>query len=110
MIDNITNLRKVQMELLKAFSDVCKTHDLKWYAFFGTLLGISRNEGYLPWDDDVDVVMPLEDYRTLCAHGEWFDTSKFTLQTPQDHAAVRFAHLRKNGTTEFREDFIECLK
>lgn len=100
----------MQLELLATFSDVCKAHDLKWYAFFGTLLGISRNEGYLPWDDDVDVVMPMEDYRQLCAHNEWFDAKEYTLQTPQDAGAVRFAHLRKNGTTEFRDDFIECLK
>ena len=65
MINNITNLRKVQMELLQEFANVCESHQLKWYAFFGTLLGIQRNEGYLPWDDDIDVVMPMEDYLDL---------------------------------------------
>ena len=100
----------MQLELLGAFSEVCEEHGLKWYAFFGTLLGISRNEGYLPWDDDVDVAMPMEDYLTLCGHREWFDSARYVLQTPLDQGLMRFAHLRRNGTTAFREELIECLK
>lgn len=110
MIDNITSLRKIQLELLQEFAIVCKSHQLKWYAFFGTLLGIQRNEGYLPWDDDIDVVMPMEDYLNLCKHRQWFDTSKYLLQIPQDYGLSRFAKLRRNGTTAFRDDFIKCLK
>ncbi len=109
MTDNITELRNIQLELLQSFAGVCEEHGLKWYAFFGTLLGIKRNEGYLPWDDDVDVAMPAEDYRALCEHREWFDPEYF-LQTPLDPGFNRFAKLRKNGTTAFREDFIDCLK
>lgn len=110
MIDNVTKLREVQLDLLKAFVIVCESHGLKWYAFFGTLLGIQRNEGYLPWDDDVDVAMPMEDYLLLCEHREWFDTGKYLLQIPQDYGLMRFAHLRRNGTTAFRDDFMEALK
>ena len=110
MIDNLTNLRKVQLELLETFATTCEAHQLKWYAFFGTLLGVVRNEGYLPWDDDIDVVMPLRDYITLCEHREWFDRLKYSLQTPLDCGCSRFAKLRKNGTTAFRGEFIETLK
>ncbi len=110
MVDNILKLRNVELELLKAFICVCETHGLKWYAFFGTLLGIQRNEGFLPWDDDIDVAMPMPDYLTLCEHREWFDTSKYLLQIPQDYGLCRFAKLRKNGTTAFREEFVDCLK
>lgn len=110
MTDNLTKLREVQLELLETFIGVCEEHDLKWYVFFGTLLGSVRNEGYLTWDDDIDVVMPMEDYILLCAHGEWFDTEKYMLQTPQYYGLVRFAKLRKNGTTAFRDTFIEELK
>lgn len=110
MIDNITKLREVQLELLKAFIKVCREHGLKYYAFFGTLLGIMRNEGYLPWDDDVDIAMPMEDYRKLCSHREWFDEKAYTLQTPIDPGNISFAKLRKNGTTAFRADLITELK
>ncbi len=110
MTDGITELRKVQLELLEAFISVCEQNSLKWYAFFGTLLGIQRNEGYLPWDDDIDVAMPLPDYLKLCEYKDRFDPSKYYLQTPLDRGLNRFAGLYKNGTTALREDFIDCLK
>jgi len=109
MIDNISDLRRIQLELLEAFVLTCESQGLKWYAFFGTLLGIQRNEGYLPWDDDIDVVMPMADYLKLCEHREWFD-HQYLLQIPQDYGLSRYAKLRKNGTTAFRDDFMECLK
>ena len=110
MIDNLTKLREVQLELLETFALTCEAHQLRWYAFFGTLLGVVRNEGYLPWDDDIDVVMPMRDYILLCEHREWFNTAKYLLQTPLDYGCSRFAKLRKNGTTAFRGDFIEELR
>ncbi len=109
MIDNITKLRMVQLELLKEFSRVCKEHDLKWYVCFGTLLGAVRYEGFLPWDDDVDVVMPIEDYRTLCLHKEWFKEG-FFLQTPLDEGLTHITKLRRDGTTAFRMNFYDTLK
>ncbi len=105
MIDGISKLRRVQMELLKDFIRVCDEHDLKWYVFFGTLLGTVRDGGYPVWDDDIDVVMPPEDYRTLCAHKEWFADEDF-LQTPLDPGFRNFAKLRRNGTCAFQE----CLE
>ena len=110
MLDNITKLRRVQTELLKNFAITCESHGLKWYVFFGTLLGTIRNEGYLAWDDDIDVAMPMEDYMLLCEHREWFDTSKYLLQIPQDYGLSRFARLRKNGTTAFSQDLSEELR
>lgn len=109
MIDNLTNLRKIQLELLKEYVHVCEEHELKWYAFFGTLLGAVRGEGYLPWDDDVDVVMPVEGYRKLCTHKEWFGEG-FFLQTPLDEGLSHMAKLRKDGTTAFRKDFLNALR
>lgn len=109
MIDNIMKLREVQLELLNEFKHVCDVHGLKWYACFGTLLGAVRYEGFLPWDDDVDVVMPVEDYRKICMHKEWFG-ERYFLQTPLDEGLTHITKLRKNRTTAFRGEFIEALK
>ncbi|MDL2217827.1 LicD family protein [Christensenellaceae bacterium OttesenSCG-928-M15] len=109
MIDNITKLRETELELLEAFIKVCMEHHLQWFAMFGTLLGAMRYEGFLPWDDDIDVVMPLADYQTLCTHKEWFD-DRFFLQTPFDEGLPCIAKLRKNGTTAFGWSLLECLK
>lgn len=109
MLDNVTRLREAELEILKEFSRICSEHSLKWYAFFGTLLGAVRCEGFLPWDDDVDVVMPAEDYRMLCLHKEWIGDA-FFLQTPLDEGLPNYAKLRKNGTTAFKSGLIESLR
>lgn len=58
-------LKKVQMigqELLDEFVRVCEDNRLKYYLSCGTLLGAVRHKGFIPWDDDVDVEMPREDF------------------------------------------------
>ena len=110
MLNNITKLREVQLDLLKTFAINCESHGLKWYVFFGTLLGTVRNEGYLTWDDDIDVAMPMADYMQLCEHREWFDRQKYLLQIPWDYGLPKFAKLRRNDTTAFSIELKEELR
>ena len=51
--------------VLKDFADICEKYDLKWLAGYGTLLGAVRHKGYVPWDDDIDIIMPRTDYMTF---------------------------------------------
>ncbi len=51
-----------QMEVLQVVDEICKKHNLKWFADGGTLLGAIRHGGYIPWDDDLDISMLREDY------------------------------------------------
>ena len=58
-------LRQLQLEekkLLDAFVEVCEKHNLRYFITGGTLLGAVRHKGFIPWDDDIDVVMPRPDY------------------------------------------------
>jgi phosphorylcholine metabolism protein LicD len=64
------SLRELQMILfnaLKVFSSFCNDNNLKYFLSGGTLLGAIRHEGFIPWDDDIDVYMPYEDYIELIA-------------------------------------------
>jgi len=51
-----------QMELLKVVDEICKEHGLMYFANWGTLLGAVRHQGFVPWDDDMDISMKREDY------------------------------------------------
>ncbi len=68
-----TDLRKAQrvmLRILKVFDAICCKHALSYWLDAGTLLGAARHGGFIPWDDDVDVVMPVEDYEKFCAIAE----------------------------------------
>ena len=52
-------------ELLFDFDDFCKKHDISYQMTFGTLLGAVRHQGFIPWDDDIDVLMTYEELGKL---------------------------------------------
>ncbi len=56
-----------QIEILRYFKKSCEELGLRYSLAYGTLLGAVRHGGYIPWDDDIDVCMPREDYDKLCA-------------------------------------------
>lgn len=55
-------LWKVQLDLLEKVIEICKKHNIKYFASYGTLLGTIRHSGYIPWDDDIDIEMLRNDY------------------------------------------------
>lgn len=54
-----------EMNILEEFDKICSAHHLRYYVAYGTLLGAVRHQGFIPWDDDIDVWMFREDYETL---------------------------------------------
>ncbi len=61
-------LRRDQVELFKMLlvvDDICKQHGIQWWLSSGTLLGAARHQGFIPWDDDMDIVMLRKDYKRL---------------------------------------------
>ena len=53
--------RLLQLDILNEIDEVCKRERIKYSLSFGTLLGAIRHKGYIPWDDDLDIMMPYED-------------------------------------------------
>ena len=59
---DLQRLQEVNLEMVKKFIQICEKYGLRYYAVGGTLLGAVRHQGFIPWDDDVDLGMPRPDY------------------------------------------------
>ena len=62
----MTELQQTEFEILKEFVAVCEQLRLCYYLVCGSCLGAVKYNGFIPWDDDIDVAMPREDYRVFC--------------------------------------------
>lgn len=62
---NIKETQAISLEILKTIADICEEQHLRYYLIYGTLIGAIRHKGYIPWDDDVDIMMPRPDYDKL---------------------------------------------
>ncbi len=59
------DIRKILLEMLKKFDEVCLNYGIVYSAFAGTLLGAVRHQGFIPWDDDIDIFMFRDEYERL---------------------------------------------
>ncbi len=108
------DLRRLQLEQLTVLDElkrVCEAHGLTFYLAYGSCLGALRHGGFIPWDDDIDILMPVEDYdRLMKLAGEFGDG--FFLQNHETDPGFpcAIARVRKNGTAcvEESEADLQC--
>ena len=97
----------IMLDMLVEFDAICKKHNLKYWLDSGTLLGAVRHKGFIPWDDDIDLSMPLEDYRRLkeIAQDELSENIFFQTSITDKKFKFDYIKLRSNKATivEFHE-------
>ena len=93
-----------ELKMLEIFKRICEENNLTYYAIGGTLLGAIRHEGYIPWDDDMDIAMFREDYDKFIKAAKKSMPKGYFLQIPETEKDYFFGHakIRKNGTSAIR--------
>lgn len=96
----IDKIRAKQLELLCEIDRICEKNNLNYYLSSGTLIGAVRHKGYIPWDDDIDVIIPYRDYVKLRAifSEENCTDSFFSDYTTERHCPFNWGKIRANNT------------
>lgn len=94
-------VKAVGFQILKHIKAVCQANGLRYTLFGGTLLGAARHNGFIPWDDDIDIALPLPDYWKLIEILRKDDTYKLFVETDELNYTYSFAKLTDPSTVVF---------
>lgn len=94
-------LWSVELSCYEQLKKICEKHNIQYFAGGGTLLGVVRHQGFIPWDDDIDIHMFPDDYDKFCriAREELSEPFFFQHYTTQEGYAPSMARIRRSDTT-----------
>ncbi len=101
-------VKQTEFDILCSFDDICKEYGLTYCLAYGTCLGAIRHEGFIPWDDDVDVYMPRGDYEALYRLNA--DNSinwKYSIVSSRDGSSYHPTYKVTDPNTVCHESFID---
>lgn len=108
--ETLEKVQKVQAGILKDVLNLCERHNIDTFLIFGSALGVVRHQGFIPWDDDIDIGMFREDFPRFkkAAEKELGETYEFlTCETNRNYACT-VTHFQKKGTKFISRDVKDC--
>ena len=106
--DELHRLQAVLTNMLSEIVEVCEKHGIECYVAYGSCLGAVRHQGFIPWDDDLDICMFRNDYERFAKVFEEELGARYVLNTPEGTKGygLGFPRIRLKGTTlKCRDDF-----
>lgn len=106
-MNKLRQLQLCELEILNEFVRICEKYGLRYYLVGGTLLGAVRHQGFIPWDDDIDVAMLRTDYERFADICRYELGEKYFYQNVKTdpYYFLTYAKLRKNNTEFYEERF-----
>lgn len=95
----LSKLQEAEFEIFKEFISICEKENLKWFICGGSFLGAVRHQGFIPWDDDVDVAMPRPDFEKFLKIAPSYLSDQLYLSTyklGQEHYTLVAMIINKN--------------
>ncbi len=93
--------KKLLLTMLCRIDTICRQHNLKYYLDSGTLIGAVRHKGFIPWDDDIDVIMPMKDAYELGKYIKEDDELEFVSPFDDESYPYQFPRIMLKNTSTY---------
>lgn len=99
--ETLEKVHKINLCIYQDFADLCERHQINYFAISGTAIGALRHQGFIPWDDDIDIAMLRDDYERFVRYAKVELADKYYLMGPEfEHKYYNLKpHLVLKGTT-----------
>ncbi|MEG1066411.1 MAG: LicD family protein [Erysipelotrichaceae bacterium] len=100
---DLKETQSIMVEILFKVHDICEKHNIEYYVIYGTLLGAIRHNGFIPWDDDIDIRMSRADFNKFMSVAQEELGDEYFVQTPNTDHKFDILHvpykIRNNNST-----------
>ena len=96
--DEIKQIQNIEIRSLDILDDVCKKLNIRFFMYGGSLLGAVKYQGFVPWDDDLDIAMLRDDYEKFIREGPALLPEKYEIQHPKTNKRTPYSYIKFRRT------------